>query len=75
MNEQELNDKFADIIQHLDMRDVEEQILEEEIVIDFEDVPTIVFIPVFTDYGMFYSSMPISTKAIESFLIWFNSQE
>ena len=31
MNEQELNDEFADIIQHLDMRDVEEQILEEEI--------------------------------------------
>ena len=75
MNEQELNDKFADIIQHLDMRDVEEQVLEEEITIDFEDIPTIVFMPVVTDYGMFYSSMSISSKAIESFLIWFNSQE
>ena len=33
MNEEEINNKFADIIESLDMREIEEEILDE-IVID-----------------------------------------
>lgn len=73
-SEQEVNNKFADIVEHLNMRDIEEKVLEEEI-IDIEEIPTIIFMPVFTDYGLFYNSFPMSTEAIEKFLHWFNSQE
>jgi len=79
MNEEEINNAFADIIETLGMEDVEEQVFEEVAfegqIIDIEEVPAIVFMPVFTDYGMFYNSFPLSTKTIETFLAWFNSQE
>lgn len=72
--EEEINNQFADIVEQLDMRDIEEQVFAEEF-IDIEDVPTIVFMPIFTDLGMFYNSVPISTEQLETFFIWLKSQE
>jgi len=74
MSEEEINNQFADIVEQLDMRDIEKQVFEEEF-IDIEDVPTIVFMPIFTDFGMFYNSVPISTEQLETFFIWLKSQE
>lgn len=72
--EEEINNQFADIVEQLDMRDIEEQVFAEEF-INIEDVPTIVFMPIFTDLGMFYNSVPISTEQLETFFIWLKSQE
>ncbi len=74
MNEEEINDKFADIIQYLDMREIEEEILDE-IIIDINELPAIVFMPIITDYGLVYNSFNMPTKHIETFLLWLNSQE
>tara|TARA_Y100001937_G_scaffold50942_1_gene70922 strand:+ start:211 stop:435 length:225 start_codon:yes stop_codon:yes gene_type:complete len=74
MNEEEVNNKFADIIQYLDMREIEEEILDE-IIIDIKDLPAIVFMPIITDIGLVYNSFNMSTKHIETFLLWLNSQE
>ena len=74
MNEEEVNNKFADIIQYLDMREIEEEILDE-IIIDINDLPAIVFMPIITDYGLVYNSFNMPTKHIETFLLWLNSQE
>jgi|TARA_Y100000114_G_scaffold79534_1_gene73240 hypothetical protein len=74
MNEEEVNNKFADIIQYLDMREIEEEILDE-IIIDINELPAIVFMPIITDYGLVYNSFNMPTKHIETFLLWLNSQE
>ena len=74
MNEEEDNNKFADIIQYLDMREIEEEILDE-IIIDINELPAIVFMPIITDYGLVYNSFNMPTKHIETFLLWLNSQE
>ena len=74
MNEEEVNNKFADIIQYLDMREIEEKILDE-IIIDINELPAIVFMPIITDYGLVYNSFNMPTKHIETFLLWLNSQE
>jgi len=74
MNEEEINNKFADIIEGLDMYEIEEEILDE-IVIDINELPAIVFMPILTDYGLLYNSFNMPTKHIESFLAWLNSQE
>ena len=74
MNEEEVNNKFADIIQYLDMREIEEEILDE-ILIDINELPAIVFMPIITDYGLVYNSFNMPTKHIETFLLWLNSQE
>jgi hypothetical protein len=74
MNEEEVNNKFADIIQYLDMREIEEEILDE-IIIDINELPAIVFMPIITDIGLVYNSFNMPTKHIETFLLWLNSQE
>ena len=74
MNEEEINNKFADIIESLDMREIEEEILDE-IVIDINELPAIVFMPILTAFGLVYNSFNMPTKHIESFLAWLNSQE
>ena len=74
MNEDEINNIFADITSSLDMREIEEEILDE-IIIDIKDLPAIVFMPIITDIGLVYNSFNMSTKHIETFLLWLNSQE
>ncbi len=74
MNEEEINNKFADIIDSLDMREIEDEILDE-IIIDINELPAIVFMPIITDYGLVYNSFNMPTKHIETFLLWLNSQE
>ena len=74
MNEEEINNKFADIIEGLDMYDIEEDIYDE-VVIDINELPAIVFMPILTDFGLVYNSFNMPTKHIESFLAWLNSQE
>ena len=74
MNEEEINNKFADIIEGLDMYDIEEEIYDE-VVIDINELPAIVFMPILTDFGLVYNSFNMPTKHIESFLAWLNSQE
>ena len=74
MNEEEINNKFADIIESLDMYDIEEEIYDE-VVIDINELPAIVFMPILTDFGLVYNSFNMPTKHIESFLAWLNSQE
>tara|TARA_R100001463_G_scaffold29338_1_gene66731 strand:+ start:1206 stop:1430 length:225 start_codon:yes stop_codon:yes gene_type:complete len=74
MNEDEINNKFADIIESLDMYDIEEEIYDE-VVIDINELPAIVFMPILTDFGLVYNSFNMPTKHIESFLAWLNSQE
>ena len=56
------------------MREIEEEILDE-IVIDINELPAIVFMPILTDFGLVYNSFNMPTKHIESFLAWLNSQE
>ena len=74
MNEEEINNKFADIIESLDMREIEEEILDE-IIIDINELPAIVFMPIITDYGLVYNSFNMPTTHIERFLALLNSQE
>ena len=74
MKEEEINNKFADIIEGLDMYDIEEDIYDE-VVIDINELPAIVFMPILTDFGLVYNSFNMPTKHIESFLAWLNSQE
>lgn len=74
MNEEEINNKFADIIENLNMREIEEEILDE-IVIDINELPAIVFMPILTDFGLVYNSFNLPTKHIEEFLAWLSSQQ
>ena len=74
MNEDEINNIFADITSSLDMRDIEDEILDE-IVIDINELPAIVFIPIITDFGLVYNSFNLPTKHIDEFLAWLNSQQ
>ena len=74
MNEDEINNIFADITSSLDMREIEDEILDE-IVIDINELPAIVFIPIITDFGLVYNSFDLPTKHIEEFLAWLNSQQ
>tara|TARA_R100000773_G_C4159727_1_gene78128 strand:+ start:12 stop:239 length:228 start_codon:yes stop_codon:yes gene_type:complete len=74
MNEDEINNIFADITSSLDMRKIEDEILDE-IVIDINELPAIVFIPIITDFGLVYNSFNLPTKHIEEFLAWLNSQQ
>ena len=74
MNEDEINNIFADITSSLDMREIEDEILDE-IVIDINKLPAIVFIPIITDFGLVYNSFDLPTKHIEEFLAWLNSQQ
>ena len=74
MNEDEINNIFADITTSLNMREIEDEILDE-IVIDINELPAIVFMPILTDFGLVYNSFNMPTKHIESFLAWLNSQQ
>ena len=74
MNEDEINNIFADITSSLNMREIEDEILDE-IVIDINELPAIVFMPILTDFGLVYNSFNMPTKHIESFLAWLNSQQ
>tara|TARA_R100001015_G_C4496097_1_gene72135 strand:+ start:25 stop:252 length:228 start_codon:yes stop_codon:yes gene_type:complete len=74
MNEDEINNLFADITSSLDMREIEDEILDE-IVIDINELPAIVFIPIITDFGLVYNSFNLPTKHIDEFLAWLNSQQ
>ena len=52
--------------------DFDDPILNE--LVNFE-IPAVVFIPMITDMGLMYSSLPISSKALETFITWFKAQE
>ena len=73
MNEDEINNIFADITSSLNMREIEDEILDE-IVIDINELPAIVFMPILTDFVLVYNSFNLPTKHIEEFLAWLNSQ-
>ena len=74
MNEEEVNDKFANIIDSLDMREIEDEILDE-IIIDINELPAIIFMPILTDFGLVYNSFNLPTKHIEEFLVWLNFKQ
>jgi hypothetical protein len=56
------------------MREIEEEILDE-IVIDINELPAIVFMPILTEFGLVYNSFNLPTKHIEEFLAWLSSQQ
>ena len=56
------------------MREIEDEILDE-IVIDINELPAIVFMPILTDFGLVYNSFNMPTKHIREFLAWLNSQQ
>jgi len=80
MENEDINEAFAEIIEANNLYvdaleindDFDDPILEE--LIDFE-IPAVVFIPMVTDMGLMYSSLPISTKALETFITWYKKQE
>jgi len=80
MENEDINQTFAEIIEFnnlwIDVLEVNEN-LDEPILdelVDFE-IPAVVFIPMITDMGLMYSSLPISSKALETFINWYKTQE
>lgn len=80
MENENINQKFAEIIEFNNLNimeieineDLDDPILDE--LSDFE-IPAVVFIPMITDMGLMYSSLPISSKALETFINWYKTQE
>jgi len=80
MENEDINQSFAEIIEFNNLNimeieineDLDDPILDE--LSDFE-IPAVVFIPMITDMGLMYSSLPISSKALETFINWYKTQE
>ncbi len=80
MENEDINQSFAEIIEFNNLwidaleinEDFDDPILNE--LVNFE-IPAVVFIPMITDMGLMYSSLPISSKALETFITWFKAQE
>ena len=80
MENEDINQSFAEIIEFNNLyidaleinEDLDDPILEE--LVDFE-IPAVVFIPMITDMGLMYSSLTISSKALETFITWYKTQE
>lgn len=80
MESEDINESFAEIIEFNNLNieaieineDLDDPILDE--LNDFE-IPAVVFIPMITDMGLMYSSLPISSKALETFINWYKTQE
>ncbi len=80
MESEDINESFAEIIEFNNLNiqgieineDLDDPILDE--LNEFE-IPAVVFIPMITDMGLMYSSLPISSKALETFINWYKTQE